>query len=185
MCIRDSMVVAPEHPLVDVLTEGTWPEGTKPAWTGGHAFPNEAVEAYRNRTSQMSDRERQENKEKTGVFTGSYAVNPVNDESIPVFIADYVLMGYGTGAIMAVPGQDERDWEFAEAFDLDIIRTVEPPADFDLDAGKAYIGDGPAINSGFLDGMGVVEAKSAMIEHLQETKAGAVSYTHLTLPTKA
>ena len=171
------MVVAPEHPLVDVLTEGTWPEGTKPAWTGGHAFPNEAVEAYRNRTSQMSDRERQENKEKTGVFTGSYAVNPVNDESIPVFIADYVLMGYGTGAIMAVPGQDERDWEFAEAFDLDIIRTVEPPADFDLDAGKAYIGDGPAINSGFLDGMGVVEAKSAMIEHLQETKAGEGTVT--------
>ena len=93
------------------------------------------------------------------MFTGSYAVNPVNDQSIPVFIADYVLMGYGTGAIMAVPGQDERDWEFAEAFDLDIIRTVQPPDDFE---GDAYVGAGPAINSGFLDGMQIDEAKSAI-----------------------
>ncbi len=171
------MVVAPEHPLVDALTADAWPAGTKDAWTGGHASPAEAVAAYQQRTEQMSDRDRQETKEKTGVFTGSFAVNPVNDASIPVFIADYVLMGYGTGAIMAVPGQDERDWEFAEVFDLDIIRTVEPPADFDLDAGKAYIGDGPAINSGFLDGMAVDEAKSAMIAHLEETGAGEGTVT--------
>ena len=168
------MVVAPEHPLVEALTAGAWPDGTKNAWTGGHASPAEAVAAYQHRTSQMSDRDRQENKEKTGVFTGSYAVNPVNDESIPVFIADYVLMGYGTGAIMAVPGQDERDWEFAEAFDLDIIRTVQPPDGWD---GDAYTGQGPAINSGFLDGMEVDEAKSAMIAHLTETGAGEGTVT--------
>ena len=83
-------------------------------------------------------------KEKTGVFIGAYATNPVNGGQIPVFIADYVLAGYGTGAIMAVPGQDERDWEFAEVFDLPIIRTVQPPEGFD---GKAYTGEGPAINS--------------------------------------
>ena len=91
-----------------------------------------------------------------------------------MFVADYVLMGYGTGAIMAVPGQDERDWEFAEAFDLDIIRTVQPPADFD---GDAYVGAGPAINSGFLDGMEVDEAKSAMIDHLVEVGAGEGTIT--------
>ena len=168
------MVVAPEHPLVDALTTDSWPEGTKDAWMGGASTPAEAVEAYRHRTSQLSDRDRQENKEKTGVFTGSFAVNPVNDASIPVFIADYVLMGYGTGAIMAVPGQDERDWEFAEAFDLDIIRTVQPPADWD---GDAFTGEGPAINSGFLDGMGITEAKSAMIEHLHEINAGEGTVT--------
>ena len=83
-------------------------------------------------------------KQKTGVFTGSYATNPATGAQIPVFVADYVLMGYGTGAIMAVPGQDERDWEFAEAFDLPIVRTVQPPADF---SGAAYLGEGPAINS--------------------------------------
>ncbi len=173
------MVIAPEHPLADALTTETWPSGTKDKWTGGAASPAEAVDSYRRRTSQMSDRERQENKEKTGVFTGSYAVNPVNDASIPVFIADYVLMGYGTGAIMAVPGQDERDWEFAEAFDLDIIRTVQPPDDFEGpdSKGGAYIGQGPAINSGFLDGMEIDEAKSAIISHLEEINAGEGTVT--------
>src|SRR4030095_12647363 len=88
----------------------------------------------------------------------------VNDCAIPIFIADYVLMGYGTGAIMAVPGQDERDWAFAEEFDLPIIRTVQPPSGFD---GDAYLGDGPAINSGFLDGLGVDEAKARITEWLR------------------
>ncbi len=168
------VVVAPEHPLVDNLTAEAWPESTKSAWTGGADAPATAVAAYRHRTSQMSDLERQENRDKTGVFTGSYAVNPVNDESIPVFIADYVLMGYGTGAIMAVPGQDERDWEFATEFDLDIIRTVQPPPDFE---GDAYVGSGPAINSGFLDGMEIDEAKSATIAHLVELGAGESTIT--------
>ncbi len=168
------MVVAPEHPLVESLTADSWPEGTQDVWTNGAASPAEAVAAYQHRTSQMSDLDRQENKDKTGVFTGSYAVNPVNDASIPVFVADYVLMGYGTGAIMAVPAQDERDWEFATKFGLDIVRTVQPPSDFD---GDAYIGDGPAINSGFLDGMDVDAAKSAIIDHLVELGAGEGTVT--------
>ena len=136
------MVMAPEHPDVDALTP---PPGRKaPAvWTGGHATPAEAVADYRVPPAPRP-RWAARRAEKTGVFTGAYAINPVNGASIPVFIADYVLAGYGTGAIMAVPGQDERDWEFAEVFELPIIRTVRPPDDFD---GKAYIGEGPAINS--------------------------------------
>ncbi len=110
------MVLAPEHPLVDALTAAAWPERTRPLWTGTHATPAEAVAAYRAAAAAKTDLDRQaEDREKTGVFTGSFALNPVNDELIPIFIADYVLMGYGTGAIMAVPGQDERDWEFAGA----------------------------------------------------------------------
>src|SRR5262245_53160430 len=139
------MVLAPEHPMVDALTAAAWPERTRPLWTGTHATPAEAVAAYRTAAASKTDLARQaEDREKTGVFTGSFAVNPVNGDLIPVFIADYVLMGYGTGAIMAVPGQDERDWEFAERLDLPIVRTVEPPEGWD---GKAYLGDGPAINS--------------------------------------
>ncbi|GIV59438.1 MAG: leucine--tRNA ligase [Rhodothermaceae bacterium] len=170
------MVLAPEHPLVDALVPGAWPEGTKPAWTGGAATPKEAVEAYRRQAEAKSDVERQiESREKTGVFTGAWAVNPATGRRIPVFIADYVLMGYGTGAIMAVPGQDERDWEFAEAFDLPIIRTVQPPEGFE---GKAYTGDGPAINSGFLDGLSVAEAKRKIIAWLEETGYGRATVTY-------
>ncbi|MET9310668.1 leucine--tRNA ligase [Kribbella sp. NPDC003505] len=109
-------------------------------------------------------------REKTGVFLGSYAINPVTGQRIPIWAADYVLADYGTGAIMAVPAQDTRDYEFAEKFELPIVRTVQPPADFD---GKAYTGDGPAINSAndeiSLDGLEVAEAKSRIIDWL-ETK---------------
>ncbi|EME56620.1 leucine--tRNA ligase [Amycolatopsis decaplanina] len=163
------LVVAPEHPLVDELTAATWPEGVDAGWTGGAATPAEAIADYRAAASRKSELDRQENKEKTGVFTGSYAVNPADGKEIPVFVADYVLMGYGTGAIMAVPGQDTRDWEFAEKFGLEIIRTVRPSEGFD---GKAFTGDGPAINSGFLDGMGVDEAKKTMIGWLEEHDHG-------------
>ncbi|WET79657.1 leucine--tRNA ligase [Amycolatopsis sp. QT-25] len=159
------LVVAPEHPLVDELTAATWPEGVDARWTGDAATPAEAIAAYRAAAARKSELDRQESKEKTGVFTGSYAVNPADGKEIPVFVADYVLMGYGTGAIMAVPGQDTRDWEFAEKFGLEIIRTVQPTDGFD---GKAFTGDGPAINSGFLDGMGVGEAKKTMIGWLEE-----------------
>ncbi|MFD5089062.1 leucine--tRNA ligase [Amycolatopsis thailandensis] len=159
------LVVAPEHPLVDELTAATWPEGVDARWTGEAATPAEAIAAYRAAAARKSELDRQENKEKTGVFTGSYAVNPADGKEIPVFVADYVLMGYGTGAIMAVPGQDTRDWEFAEKFGLEIIRTVQPSEGFD---GKAFTGDGPAINSGFLDGMAVDEAKKTMIGWLEE-----------------
>lgn len=163
------LVVAPEHPLVDELTAATWPEGVDASWTGGAATPAEAIAEYRAAASRKSELDRQENKEKTGVFTGSYAVNPADGKEIPVFVADYVLMGYGTGAIMAVPGQDTRDWEFAEKFGLEIIRTVQPTEGFE---GKAFTGDGPAINSGFLDGMGVDEAKKTMIGWLEENEHG-------------
>jgi leucyl-tRNA synthetase len=99
------MVLAPEHPMVDALVPQTWPDGTKPAWTGGAATPREAVDAYRAAAAAKTEVDRQaEGRQKTGVFTGSYAVNPVNGAQLPVFVADYVLMGYGTGAIMAVPG---------------------------------------------------------------------------------
>jgi len=163
------MVLAPEHHLVDRIVPAEWPAGVDERWTGGHATPAEAVAAYRLAASQKSDLDRQENKEKTGVFFGVFATNPANGERIPVFIADYVLMGYGTGAIMAVPGQDQRDWDFATAFGLPIIRTVQPTDGFD---GEAFTGDGPAINSGFLDGMDVGEAKKTIITWLETNGHG-------------
>jgi leucyl-tRNA synthetase len=170
------MVLAPEHELVSALTPAEWPDGTNDKWTGGHKTPADAVAAYRAFAASKTDVERQADaKEKTGVFIGAYATNPVNGELIPVFIADYVLAGYGTGAIMAVPGQDERDWAFAEVFELPIIRTVEPPEGW---AGKAYTGEGPAVNSGMLDGLGVAEAKKKITDWLAEqgTGVGATTY---------
>ncbi len=108
------VVLAPEHPMVERLTAAAWPEGTDPAWTAGAATPAAAVAAYAGRASRRSDLERQaETRAKTGVFTGSLATNPATGEPIAVFVADYVLMGYGTGAIMAVPAHDQRDLEFA------------------------------------------------------------------------
>ena len=164
------LVLAPEHPLVDSLHQTDWPDGIDSRWTGGFEDPRSAIEAYRTNANQKSDLDRQENKDKTGVFLGSYAKVPVTGEKIPIFISDYVLMGYGTGAIMAVPGQDERDWEFAEVFGLDIIRTVQPPTDWD---GKAYIGDGPAINSDFLNGLSITEAKQTIIRWLEDNSGGS------------
>ncbi|MCX9189904.1 leucine--tRNA ligase [Carbonactinospora thermoautotrophica] len=170
------MVLAPEHPLVDELVPEEWPADVPAKWTGGAPNPLAAVSGYRKAAQAKSDVERQAgDRDKTGVFIGVYATNPVNGARIPVFIADYVLMGYGTGAIMAVPGEDERDWEFAETFDLPIIRTVQPPADFD---GKAYAGDGPAINSGFLDGLHVADAKRKIIEWLEANGVGKGTVTY-------
>jgi len=177
------MVVAPEHPQVDEWTATAWPKGTKKKWTGGHTTPADAVVAYRAFAARETEAERTaESREKTGVFIGAYATNPVNGKQIPIFIADYVLAGYGTGAIMAVPGQDERDWDFAEVFDLPIIRTVQPSEDFD--GNGAYTGDRPAINSAnasaglSLDGLGVADAKKTIIEWLEREGhgAGAVTY---------
>jgi leucyl-tRNA synthetase len=173
------MVLAPEHPLVDELTAAVWPDGTPASWTGGHATPGEAVDVYRRQASTRSEIERQvETRQKTGVFVGRQATNPATGEAIPVFVADYVLMGYGTGAIMAVPGQDERDWEFAEVFGLPIVRTVEPPAGWE---GKAYVGEGPAINSAnagvSLNGLGVDEAKRAIIDWLEASGVGTGTVT--------
>jgi len=155
------MVLAPEHPLVDRIT--TDPKRAE-------------VEAYVSVAGHKSDLDRTaDTKKKTGVFTGAFAINPVNEARIPIWVADYVLMGYGTGAIMAVPGQDQRDWDFAKTYDLPIIRTVQPPDDFD---GEAYVGEGPAINSGLLDELGVADAKRVIIDWLQQRGLGkgAVNY---------
>ena len=148
-------VLAPEHPLVEQLVAGTEYEAE--------------VRAYQEKTAKESEIERMAEGEKTGVFTGRYAINPVNDRRVPIYIADYVLMGYGTGAIMAVPGQDQRDWDFAEKYGIEIIRTIEPPADFD---GEAYIGEGRVINSDFLDGLDIETAKDRIIAWLEEKGIG-------------
>jgi leucyl-tRNA synthetase len=162
------MVLAPEHDLVDRLVAAQWPADTDPRWTYGAATPAEAVSAYRASIASKSDLERQENKSKTGVFLGAYATNPANGEKVPVFIADYVLAGYGTGAIMAVPSGDQRDWDFATAFGLPIVEVV---AGGDISQ-AAYTGDGPLVNSGFLDGMDVAAAKEAMTERLTSEGRG-------------
>ena len=162
------VTLAPEHDLVDKLVADEWPEGVDARWTGGATTPAEAVAAYRKSIAAKTDLERQENKEKTGVFLGSYAINPVNGHKVPVFIADYVLTGYGTGAIMAVPGHDHRDWEFANAFGLDILEVI---AGGDVSE-AAYSGDGALVNSDYLDGLDVAEAKATVISKLEESGHG-------------
>ncbi|MFJ2786284.1 MULTISPECIES: leucine--tRNA ligase [unclassified Streptomyces] len=175
------MVLAPEHDLVDRIVPAAWPEGTHDVWTGGHATPSEAVDAYRKQAASKSDVERQADaKEKTGVFTGAYATNPVSGDRVPVFIADYVLMGYGTGAIMAVPAHDSRDFAFARAFELPMRCVVEPddergtdPTTWD-DAFASY--DAKLVNSAngeiSLDGLGVVDAKAKITAWLADRGIG-------------
>jgi leucyl-tRNA synthetase len=163
------MVLAPEHPLVEQLTAAEWPDAVDARWTFNAATPAEAVAEYRRSIAAKSDLERQENKSKTGVFLGSFATNPVNGDAIPVFIADYVLVGYGTGAIMAVPGGDQRDWDFAKAFGLPIIEVV---AGGDISQ-AAYNGDGEMVNSGYLDGLSVASAKEAVTARLEADGRGS------------
>ncbi|MCX4396723.1 MULTISPECIES: leucine--tRNA ligase [unclassified Streptomyces] len=175
------MVLAPEHELVERIIPAAWPEGTHTVWTGGYASPAEAVAAYRKLAAAKSDVERQaEAKDKTGVFTGAYATNPVSGEKVPVFIADYVLMGYGTGAIMAVPAHDARDFAFARAFELPMRCVVEPSDDRGTDpstwedAFGSY--DAKLVNSAndeiSLDGLGVVDAKARITEWLKAHGVG-------------
>ena len=166
------MVLAPEHPLVDALTADAFPADTDERWTNGAESPKVAVEKYRTAIAAKSDLERQENKEKTGVFLGSFATNPVSGEQVPIFIADYVLTGYGTGAIMAVPAHDERDYEFATVFGLPIV----PVLDGDI-AETAFTGDAPHINSANeqgldLNGLGKDEGIAKAIEWLAANGAG-------------
>ena len=154
------MVLSPEHPLVSKITT---PEC------------REAVEKYVHDASLKSDLERTDlNKDKTGVFTGAYAIDPVNDARVPIWISDYVLISYGTGAIMAVPAHDERDWEFAKKFNLPIIEVLKGGNVEEA----AYTGDGVHVNSGFLDGLGKDEAIDKVIEWLSERGKGkrAVNY---------
>ncbi|MCW2617966.1 MAG: leuS [Modestobacter sp.] len=174
------LVLAPEHPLVQTLTAAQWPDGTDPRWTSGAATPAEAVAAYQRQASRRSELDRQsEGREKTGVWLGVTARNPLTGRDLPVFIADYVLTGYGTGAIMAVPGEDARDWEFAQEFGLPIVRTVQPPADFD---GGAYTGTGPMINSSneqlSLDGLDKAAAIATVTEWLVANGYGEATTTY-------
>ena len=162
------LVLAPEHELVDELVADAWPDGVDARWTYGAQTPAQAVAAYRSSIAAKSDLERQENKTKTGVFLGAHATNPANGQQVPIFIADYVLVGYGTGAIMAVPGGDQRDWDFATEFGLPIVEVV---AGGDVTE-AAYTGDGPLVNSGFLDGMTVADAKAAMTQRLVDDGRG-------------
>ncbi|WNI15456.1 leucine--tRNA ligase [Actinacidiphila sp. ITFR-21] len=168
-------VLAPEHELVDAIVPAAWPEGTHQVWTGGHTTPADAVAAYRKQAAAKSDVERQaEAKDKTGVFTGAFAVNPVSGEPVPVFIADYVLMGYGTGAIMAVPAHDSRDFAFARAFELPMRCVVEPTDGRGTDTAAwddAFVSyDAKVVGSATgeldLNGLGVAEAKAAVTDWL-------------------
>jgi leucyl-tRNA synthetase len=162
------LVLAPEHDLVDDLAAAAWPDGVDPSWTYGAATPFDAVAAYRRAIAAKSDLERQESREKAGVFLGSYATNPANGKPVPIFIADYVLAGYGTGAIMAVPGHDQRDWDFAKALRLPIVEVI---AGGDISE-AAYTGDGLLVNSGYLDGMNVEAAKEAITARLESEGRG-------------
>jgi len=155
-------VMAPEHPLVDELTTDE---------------QRDAVEELRRRAAEETEIERMAEGDpsalgKRGAFTGSHVVNPFTQEPIPLYVADYVLMGYGTGAIMAVPAEDERDWAFAQLHGLPIVRTVQPPEGWEAEGGGAYTGDGVKVNSGFLDGLDVVTAKARAIEWLEERGIG-------------
>jgi len=153
-------VLAPEHDLVAKIVA----ESQK-----------EAIAAYQEAASHKSDLERTDlAKEKSGVFTGAYAINPVSGAKLPIWIADYVLAGYGTGAIMAVPGHDSRDYEFATQFNLPIVEVVSGG---DL-ASEAYTGDGAHVNSDFLNGLHNTEAIATMIKHLEETEKGRAKVTY-------
>ena len=167
------VVLAPEHELVDELVTASYPTDVDSRWTGGADTPREAVDNYLRSIAAKSDVERQENKEKTGVFLGSYAVNPVSGEEVPIFIADYVLTGYGTGAIMAVPAHDERDYEFASVFGLPIT----PVLDGDVSE-EAFTGDAAHINSANengldLNGLGKGEAIEKAVLWLVDRQKGS------------
>ncbi|MDT0270651.1 leucine--tRNA ligase [Streptomyces sp. DSM 44915] len=175
------LVLAPEHPLVDDVVPAAWPADTRDVWTGGHATPAEAVAAYRRQAAAKTDTERQADaREKTGVFTGAHATNPATGERVPVFVADYVLVGYGTGAIMAVPAHDSRDFAFARAFELPLRCVVQPtdgrgtdPATWD----DSFTSDSATIiasatDSLSLNGLTVPEAKARTTHWLESTGLG-------------
>ena len=155
------VALAPEHPLISQLV---------------NSDTREKVEAYVQASQQKSDVERQENKEKTGVFTGSYVINPVNGQKLPIWVADYVLGGYGTGAVMAVPSHDERDFAFAEKFDLPIIQVIDKP-EHSADVG-CYSGEGELINSGQFNGTRSEDAREQIIAWLEQQNSGRSKTTY-------
>lgn len=155
------MVIAPEHPLARSLTTDDM---------------RESVDSYISEAVKKSEIERQsEGKEKTGVWTGSYAINPANGEKVPIWIADYVLGGYGTGAVMAVPAHDERDFEFAEKFNLPVIEVIEKPQDYES---RQYSGEGPLVNSMQFDGMSTSDAREEIITWLERQDVGESKTTY-------
>ncbi len=156
------LVLAPEHPMVKYLV---------------NTDTQRKVDQYRTAALKKSEIERQENKEKTGVFTGSYAINPATGAKMPIWIADYVLMGYGTGAIMAVPAHDERDFEFAEKFDLPIIEVVEKPENSD-DAERVYHGEGQLVNSGKFNGKNSSDVREEIVHWLEGMGVGYTKVTY-------
>src|SRR3972149_9499005 len=156
-------VLAPEPPLVDEIT------------TAEHRAE---VEAFLDRVRHQTEIDRLSTEgplEKRGLFTGSHAVNPFNGKPVPIFLADYGLLSYGTGAIMAVPGQDQRDWEFAKAYGIPIARTVKPPDGWE---GEAYVGDGPAIHSEWLNGLHMTDAVARATEWLRGGGVGGREGDH-------
>ena len=156
------LTVAPEHPLLDKLVNG---------------LTKDKVEEYKKESLKKTEIERQENKQKTGIFTGSYVVNPTNGKRIPVWVSDYVLGGYGEGAVMAVPAHDERDYEFAKKFDLDIVKVVEKPegiADDDI----CYHGEGVIVNSGDFDGQNSADVREQVLSWLEEKEIGRSKTTY-------
>ena len=155
------VALAPEHPLISQLV---------------NSDTREKVEAYVQASQQKSDVERQENKEKTGVFTGSYVINPVNGQKLPIWVADYVLGGYGTGAVMAVPAHDERDFAFAEKFDLPIIQVIDKP-EHSADVG-CYSGEGELINSGQFNGIRSEDAREQIVAWLEQQNSGRSKTTY-------
>ena len=155
------VALAPEHPLVSQLV---------------NTDTRAKVEAYVQAAQQKSDVERQENKDKTGVFTGSYVINPVNGQKLPIWVADYVLSSYGTGAVMAVPAHDERDFAFAEKFDLPIVQVVDKPED-SADVG-CYTGEGELINSGQFDGTRSEDAREQIVAWLEHQGSGRGKTTY-------
>ncbi len=175
------MVVAPEHQLLTDSVPANWPVDTKEAWKGGYATPLEAVREYQAQAAAKTDMDRADTeKVKTGVFTGIYAKNPVNDKLIPIFTADYVMMGYGTGAIMAVPAHDQRDFEFAQKFQIDIVPTIEVTPDYPWT--EAWSGEGNIINSEnasvSLNGLTKEDGKARMIAWLTEQNIGNQAVTY-------
>lgn len=155
------VALAPEHPLVSQLV---------------NADMRAKVEAYVQAAQQKSDVERQENKDKSGVFTGSYVINPVNGQKLPIWVADYVLSGYGTGAVMAVPAHDKRDFAFAEKFDLPIVQVVDKPED-SADVG-CYTGEGELINSGQFDGTRSEDVREQIVAWLEQQGSGRGKTTY-------
>lgn len=156
------LTIAPEHELLEKLSTD---------------LTREKIEEYKKESLKKSEIERQENKEKTGIFTGSYAINPANGKKIPIWVSDYVLGGYGEGAVMAVPAHDERDFEFAKKFDLDIVKVVEKPEDM-ADDDSCYHGEGVMVNSGEFNGQKSEDVREQILGWLEESEIGHSKTTY-------